>query len=378
MIRIGIECESIEQDSWGIARIINKLLEDIARRPELQKEFKFFLYFKSKIPNYPFLNNPIFVKRLVRVPLVPKTWLPISFSLYYYILLPIRLWFERLDVMYFTNYMLPPLVFTKSIVFLTHDAYYESRSKNIPLRYRLAYRIFSTWAAKRATQIMSISEFSKQELQNVYGINSDRITVNYLGVDVPNRSRAASHHARDYILFVGQAFPRRHLKESLLAFEKIAPHFPNLDFIVVGPDKYSPLIIQTLIKEINARLGSERIIHKERVRDDELAQYYSNAKALMYISTKEAFGLPPLEALAYGTYPIIADNPLSREIFGESAFMVKEPESVFQIAEVTVAALTDSARQYRITANKDEVLNKFTWQAHTDRFLKLVQSMAHG
>ncbi|HYU64889.1 MAG TPA: hypothetical protein VEK36_01300, partial [Candidatus Paceibacterota bacterium] len=78
------------------------------------------------------------------------------------------------------------------------------------------------------------------------------------------------------------------------------------------------------------------------------------------------------------TYPIIADNPLSREIFGESAFMVKEPESVFQIAEVTVAALTDSARQYRITANKDEVLNKFTWQAHTDRFLKLVQSMAHG
>ncbi|MDP2647696.1 MAG: hypothetical protein Q8P35_00410, partial [Candidatus Yanofskybacteria bacterium] len=71
MLKIGIECESIENDSWGIARIINKLLEEIASRPELQKEFKFFLYFKSKVPNYAYLNNPIFVKRIVRIPFIP-------------------------------------------------------------------------------------------------------------------------------------------------------------------------------------------------------------------------------------------------------------------------------------------------------------------
>ena len=58
MYKIGIECESIEDQSWGVGRIVKKLLEEISKRPELQKEFKFFLYFKSKIPDLPYLDNP--------------------------------------------------------------------------------------------------------------------------------------------------------------------------------------------------------------------------------------------------------------------------------------------------------------------------------
>lgn len=377
MIKIGIECESIENDSWGIARLINKLLEEIARRPELQKEFKFFLYFKSKVPNYAYLNNPIFVKRVVRIPFIPKSWAPVSFSLYYYLLLPMRLWFEGLNVMYFTNYMLPLIFFGKSLVFLTHDAYYESKSRNIPLRYRLAYKIFGTWAAKRATRIMAISEFGKKELMDAYAIQSDRIDVNYLGVDL-SKANYATPHPRDYVLFVGQAFPRRHLKESLLAFEKIAPRFPNLDFVVIGTDKYSPPIIENLIAEINGRLGNKRIARRERVSDAELGSFYSHAKALMYISSKEAFGLPPLEALAHGTYPIVADNELSREIFGDAAFMVSDPESVAEIANALILALTDAAQQYRITARREEILRAFNWPDNADRFLDIVRSIAHA
>src|SRR3989344_2309439 len=99
MKRIGIECESIENDSWGVARLTNKLLEEISRRPELQKKFEFYLYFKSKIPDYTYLENPIFKKKIVKLPVVPS-----SFSLYYYLYLPIFLWFKRVDVMFFRNY----------------------------------------------------------------------------------------------------------------------------------------------------------------------------------------------------------------------------------------------------------------------------------
>src|SRR3989344_2807321 len=137
MINIGIECESTEEpETWGIGRIIKKLLEEISNRPELANEFKFFLYFRSKIPDLPYINNPIFVKKSLGIK---------SFSLYYYLFLPIKLWFEKLDMMFFPNYMLPILFRGKSLVVLTEDIYYELNSGTLPFRYKLAYKIFADW-----------------------------------------------------------------------------------------------------------------------------------------------------------------------------------------------------------------------------------------
>ena len=101
-IKVGIECEQIEGEIWGVGKIITKLLENIASRPELEKDFEFHLYFKSKIPKLLFLDNSIFHKKVIEQPFRHK-----SFVFYYYVLLPIQLWFERLDVMFFPNYMLP-------------------------------------------------------------------------------------------------------------------------------------------------------------------------------------------------------------------------------------------------------------------------------
>ena len=62
MLNVGIECESIEgPESWGVGRVVKKILENIASQPELAQEFKFFLFFKSHIPELPFLNNSIFL-----------------------------------------------------------------------------------------------------------------------------------------------------------------------------------------------------------------------------------------------------------------------------------------------------------------------------
>ena len=152
MIRIGIECESIEQDTYGIARIILKTLEELSRRPELAKTHRFYLYFKSKIPDYPFLDNPMFVKEVIWQPFSYR-----SFVLYYYVFLPIRLWFAGLNVMYFPNYMLPIIFWGKSLVLLTDDIYYEIRSPDQRPHHRLAYWVFGNWAARFATKIMAIS-----------------------------------------------------------------------------------------------------------------------------------------------------------------------------------------------------------------------------
>lgn len=370
MIKIGIECESIENDTWGVARLTAKLLEEIANRPELKKEFEFCLYFKSKIPNYTYLENTIFKKKIIKPSLVPS-----SFSLYYYVYLPIFLWFKKVDVVFFPNYMLPLIFFGKSVVMLTDDIYYESRNPKLPFQYRLAYRIFAGWAAIHASRIVAISETSKKELIRLFKIKPERITVSHLGIDLNEIKNFKSKIENyPYILYVGQAFPRRHLKETILAFEKITPDFPDLKLIAIGPDKYETPTIKSLVLQVNDKFHREAVIHKDYVKDGELAELYAGAKALVYVSDREAFGLPPMEALAFGVPPVIADNELSHELFGDYAFYVNNPNSE-GIAQGIHQALTDSNKIQKIKTDGPEFVKKYNWENFTDKWLEILRSL---
>ena len=415
MTRIGIECESTESpETWGVGRIVNKLLENIAARPELINEFRFFLYFKSHIPDLPYLNNPIFVKKIVG---------PNSFSLYYYIFLPVKLWFEKLDLVFFPNYMLPILFHGESLFILTEDIYYEIRRFDLRLRYKLAYKIFAEWwAARHASKIMAISETSRCELTKLFKISPDRIVVNTLGIDLPKipptnyklpllrpaftkvssgKQGFAGQATTNYLLYVGQAFPRRHLRETMLAFEVLAsnatsyklpllrPAFTkvssgkqgfagrattNYQLVAVGKDKYNPPIIEKLKNEINSRLGRNAIIYKEYVSEEELAQLYAGAKLLIYVSSKEAFGLPPLEALSYGIPAVVADQDVTREIFSTHAFFVANPDDPDSITSAIRDGLTEDTKRQEIKNASAGILEKYTWQKNTDRFLEIIRN----
>ena len=193
MMKVGIECESIEAHQWGVGRIVSKLLEDISRRPDLAGEFKFYLYFKSRIPDLPYLENPIFVKILVGKSvesITPGGTAALPFSLYYYLLLPLRLRSDELDATYFPNYMLPMLFTGRSVVDLTEDVYYEAHDGSNPFLWRLGFKVFCWWAARRGTRIETFSESSKKELTKLFRIPADRIAVNYHGVNVSLASRS--------------------------------------------------------------------------------------------------------------------------------------------------------------------------------------------
>ena len=374
MLRIGIECESIEDSqTWGVGRIINQLLENISKRPELANEFKFFLYFKSNIPDYKYLDNSIFVKKIVAVPI-----LPVSFSLYYYLFLPIKTFFDRLDLVFFPNYMLPILFFGKSVVMLTEDIYYEYTSGKLPLRYRLAYRIFGSWAAKHATKLIAMSESSKQELIKIFKVSASRVVVNHLGVNLPGGKKPSVESKKfsvPFILYVGQAFPRRHLQETILAFKKIAPKFRGLNLIAVGKDKYYPPLVKELVIKVNQSLGKQRIFHFDYVTEDDLSYLYSHCQCLIYISSKEAFGLPPIEGLSRGAVPIVSDQPVNREIFGDAAFFVIKPNSVEDIAHTIEFALSDHQKRNEIKTQADAIAGKYSWRNFTDNFLKIIKDV---
>ena len=390
-MRIGIECESIEGKNpiWGIGRIIMKLLEEISRRPELEKNFRFVLYFKDSVPDFEFLKAPVFEKKCVPAPFVRGRLFPI----YYFALLPLKLWFEKLDLMFWPNYMLPIIAWgSKNMVVLTEDIWHETHEGKLPFRYRLAYGIFGWWTAKFATKIMAISESSKNEVSKLFKINPERIAVNHLGVNLDKQiangqwpiaispKPLAQTKDSNYLLFVGQSFPRRHLKETLEAFEQIAPQFPDIKLVAIGPDKYDTPTVAPLVEKINKNLGRQAITHQNYLTDEELLSHYQSAKGLIYVSDREAFGLPPMEALTYGVPSIVADMPLTHELFGERTFYVR-PELVEGQQKITANAiaaqmrelLTNSSKVEQIKKSAPQIVSKYTWSKFTDRWVNIIR-----
>jgi len=366
MIRVGVECENLEdaKSRWGVGHLVLNLLKEYAANQEYQKKFKLYLYFKSGIPSDDFLQNPIFVKKVLKLPFVN------SFNIFYHILMPLRAILDKIDIMFFPSYNLPPLYFGKAIVMLTNDVHYEYTSGTLPFKYKLAYRLFSNWAAKKATKILTPSEAAKKELVRLYGIAADRIFVAKLGVS-PKETMDYELWTMDYLLYIGQMFPRRRAVESLRAFKKIAPDFPNLKFILVGKDKYNPPIIAELVKKINEELGEERVIRREYIESDaEVADLYRNAKVFIYISSSEAFGLPPVEAASYGVPLVVKDCELNHELFGKAAFFVKNEHSVDEIAAVIRDGLTNAGQRAVCAEKYKTLISKFSWHNFAEIFFK--------
>ena len=361
---VGIECESLEGDSYGVARITRNLVEQLAQTADA-RSWRFILYFKRAVPvEFSHLDPDIFTTRVIGIP---------SFSLYYYIGLPIRVWRDRPDVMYYPNYMLPILhpPQVPSIVMLTEDIYAEMENPQLPFRFRLAYRIFAAgWAAHRATRIMAISRSSREALSRY--IRSGRITVNPLGITSPRT--ASGREPGTYLLWVGQAFERRHLREALAAFSSIAAERHDLEFRIIGTDKYRPPMIAETVRHLNRTLGRRAVTWRESVDEQTLAAAYAGAVAVVYVSDTEAFGLPPLEALGHGTPAVVADTPVSRELLGTHAFYAPTTD-VRGIGSALHAALTDRAMRSDIAAARPRILSRHAWSAFASRFLEMAQSI---
>ena len=176
-------------------------------------------------------------------------------------------------------------------------------------------------------------------------------------------------------------FPRRHARETILAFEKFITQqntrpnklenvgMLNLKLVMIGPDKYLEPAINLLISKVNEKLGHETVIHKEYVSNEELTKLYAGARALVYVSDREAFGLPPMEALSFGVPPVIADNELGHELFGEYAFYSKSG-GVDDIAETIKQALTENQKIDKIKSEGPEFVKKYNWKSFADRFIE--------
>jgi glycosyltransferase involved in cell wall biosynthesis len=248
-----------------------------------------------------------------------------------------------------------PLGYGGRSVVTLHDLHFERDPSVMGLVDRLTFRTMVPRSARKADHVLAVSERTKRDAVELYGLDPDGVTVTPLAVDPAFTPGDGTHDG--FLLFVGAVQAR---KDPLAALG--AAQAAGLPLVVAGPEKD-----QALAAELRRRGADVR----GAVPKAELAELYRRAAAVLLLSRFEGFGIPVLEAMASGT-PVIASRldgvpEVVRD--GETGFLVT-PGDVGELRDRIAQLLGNRALAARMGARgRDVVLEQFTWDACARRCL---------
>jgi len=196
-----------------------------------------------------------------------------------------------------------PLRWRGPSIVTVHDLSFERDPTLMPFWDRLVFRTFVPRSARRAARVFAVSERTRRDLVELYGIDDRKIVVTPNAVDPAFSPGDAASDG--YLLFVGAIQAR---KDPLAAAD--AARELGMPLVVAGPAK-EPELARAL-RERGADL-------RGYVEKPQLADLYRSAACLVLPSRFEGFGLPVLEAMACGTPVVAADEPALREVGGDAA-----------------------------------------------------------
>lgn len=213
-----------------------------------------------------------------------------------------------------------PLALPCPAVVTIHDLSFERSPELMGAFDRAVFRWSVPRAARRAAHVLAVSERTRRDVIDLYGVPGSRITVTPHGVDPIFRPGTASRSG--YLLFVGAIQERKDPLAAAAAAREV-----GLPLVVVGPEKDA-----RLARELE-RAGAE--LHGYVARD-ELADLYRGAAALVLPSRYEGFGLPVLEAMACGAPVVCHPDPALVEVAGDAAVFA-EPDGLVAAIRTALA-----------------------------------------
>lgn len=281
--------------------------------------------------------------------------------------LPAEALVGKADLLHAPDFVLPS---TRARTLLTvHDLTFLVRPECAEAGLRRYLTRAVPRALRRADLVLVDSQATADDLARLLGVAGPRVRLVYPGVDPRFRPlaaaevepvRAALGLPEQFLLFVGTLEPRKNLVRLIEAFARLSE--PGLSLLIAGRKGW-------LYEEVFAaaeRLDPGGRVHfLDFVDDRYLPALYNLARAFVYPSLYEGFGLPVLEALACGTPVVTADVSSLPEVAGEAAVLV-DPQDVGAIAEGIRLALD---RHQRLRAAGPTQARRFGWPAAARQLL---------
>lgn len=222
---------------------------------------------------------------------------------------------------------------------------------------------------EQSDMIITISEYSKRDIQRYFNLPDEKITVIYEAPETiyqPIEKSKAKGFVKqnygiksNYLLYIGGLSDRKNVKSLILAFWKIQKDIPqDYKLVIVGKRERS---FNKLIKLIETLNLEDKIIFTDFVPVPHMPYLYNAADLFVYPSLYEGFGLPPLEAMACGT-PVIASNLTSiPEVTGDAAVLIN-PNDDLSLASVIEKVLNNPEQLEQMSIDGLKQASKFSWE----------------
>jgi len=249
-------------------------------------------------------------------------------------------------------------------------------------RFRSKITNFMTKSAiKKADHIITVSEFSKEEIMRVMKIDKKKITVTHLAPPLGAESDLPEGLAlrRDYLLYVGGYDERKNIPALLDAYQKhIANHYA-IDLVLVGAENQG--LEQYITDKYCERVAGKypvkpkgSIVFTPHLLSGELASLYKHAKALVHPSFYEGFNLPLVEAMAAGIPIICSDIPVNHEVTEENAYFM-DPTNADTIGIGIHEFLNNKKLQHSITKGGALRCKDFSWEKCAEETLAVYNQL---
>jgi len=362
-LKIAVDCYEVVEYSTGVGRVIDNILTSLI---DILPQYDFFVFTRESVKKYSGNNIKQFVIashkgyfRWQNGPFVKK------------------LREIDPDLLIASNYTLPffnkwkSIVFEHDISFVTHPEWFSK--KEALMRKYLVKR-----SLKKSTSIVAVSEFSKNEIVKNFNINPEKIKVLLHGVedkfqrslenDIYEWKEQKGLRDKKIIGYLGSIFNRRNIPLLVESVDLIRKELPETILYVIGKDLTHPP------QNIAHVLNRDWIRWDTAIKDVELPLFYSSIDAFAYLSEYEGFGLPPLEALACGTVPVLLSETSLREIYTDMAIMVDSLD-VHKIKEALITAIKDEGKKQDVLSRFSEKRPQFSWSKIAKEFSLVIESL---
>lgn len=341
----------------GIGWVAYETLKRIVlAHPEV--EF-YFIFDRQPDPMFLFADN---VKPVV---LFPQARHPFLFIWFFELSIPRALRKVKADLFYSPDGYLSLRTKVPQVVEF-HDLNFEHFPGDMPKIHLWHYKKFFPKFAHQAQRIVTVSEFSKQDIVDCYHVDPNKIDVAYNGVNeifmpLPEAEkeavRARYSDGHPYFMFVGSLHPRKNLARLFTAFDRFKTRSDNeVKLVIVGEKRWWTEPIQ---KAYDAMAHKEDVVFAGRLSAEELHQVTAAALASVYVSYFEGFGIPILEAFKCDT-PVITSNVTSMPEVAQEAALLVDPFNEDAIADAMVKVLDDEVRQTLIAKGRLRAQD-FSW-----------------
>ena len=260
-----------------------------------------------------------------------------------------------------------------------HDLNFEHYPKDIPRAGRWYYRHYFPKFAGKAVRMATVSEYSKQDIVKLYGVDPEKIDVVYNGSNaayqpVSKKDQEETLHkysgGRPYFVFVGALHPRKNLVNLFSAYDIFRRQHPHpVNLLIVGAKMWWTKAIE---QAYNKMVFKQDVVFTGRLNTTELNKVLGSALALTYVSYFEGFGIPIVEAF-YCDTPVITSNVTSMpEVAGDAAILIN-PFSAGSIADAMLDVASDAGLRNELIGKGREQRKKFSWDLTAERLWNTIE-----